>query len=323
MPAVEVIETTKDTMGQLDRAGVRTYHRTWKVRSLYQNEDSKSITATDLLPRRGDLYFTAHSADLGARLHELAAVRVPNSLFWWDVTATYFTAPGIAFVDQGRSSSDGGGAPTDREIKPWERPAQIAIDSDQATKPAVMEMYDPDDNPLPLPVTNSAGDLFDPPVEADDPKIVLNITKNFISYDTSLIFKYKNAINKDAFFGQPAYTWKVKRFGIQNAFEGVHYYVTVHLSLYHRPFTTEGDPSALGDPGGWRQIAYVDRGYQQIKDGKKVRCVDRYGQPAASPQLLNGSGAQLAITATTDVSNAKYRKFKLYRPMDFSKLLLP
>jgi hypothetical protein len=61
-------------------------------------------------------------------------------------------------------------------------------------------------------VTNSAGDLFDPPVEIDDARPVLVAVKNMWPLENiiALSIQYKNAVNTDTFFDAPARTAKVE-----------------------------------------------------------------------------------------------------------------
>lgn len=62
------------------------------------------------------------------------------------------------------------------------------------------------------PIINSAGDLFDPPIEIDDARPVLVAVRNMYPLQNiiDLAIEYKNAVNTDTFYGATARTCKVE-----------------------------------------------------------------------------------------------------------------
>lgn len=111
----------------------------------------------------------------------------------WIVTCTWSPpAPGTS----------GDNPPTE---DPLTRPIKYRLDWASYTKMIGQDIFG-------NPITNSAGDLFNPGPEIDDARPVLVATKNIADLSTiiSLSLDYTNAINTDTFYGAPAYHAKVQ-----------------------------------------------------------------------------------------------------------------
>lgn len=55
-----------------------------------------------------------------------------------------------------------------------------------------------------LPIVNSAGEAYDPPITTDHSDTILRITRNELTYDDAAAAAFRDAVNNDVFLGFPA-----------------------------------------------------------------------------------------------------------------------
>lgn len=196
--------------------------------------------------------------------------------------------------------------PAQNPENPFQRPIEIAW-SNSVYQAVVFQ--DNQGNPI----LNSAGDAFDPPMEADDDRPMLTITRAEPTYDPILTYNYRSAVNADEFWGFPPGVWKMKdRRGTRTynpdaqTASGYYWEVTYEFEL---------------NPLGWtRQI--LDQGLKVAGagGGSSENATDGAGDPAMSPILLDGKGGKLAagqppVFLSFDIFNVlPYDVFGLFDP---------
>jgi len=164
-------------------------------------------------------------------------------------------------------------------------------------------------------ITNSAGDMFDPPVEIDTSRFSIVVEKNLASIPV-WVLSYPNTVNTSSFTVQgltiPAKTAKMSELSISElkTEQGIDFYtLTFRMEL------------ANADEVDW-SINVLDRGFHMFKTPlttpKEItKILDDDSNPVASPQLLDGSGGVLEREATPS-----YRSFDVYHEKDFNLLPL-
>lgn len=236
---------------------VREYTRQFRVQTTSITDDAAVAGSATGVPRLGDPYVTNTSMDVGARVRSVSPQQSGETPFLWVVTVEYSSA----VTDPLRQNAD-----------PILRPAQVEWDANKYQKVVEIDL-------LGRPMKNSAGGWFDPPVEIDDTRLTLTITRAEADFNALVAFAYNDAINLDVFFGGAATCWKCQGIKARSAYENgaAFWWVT-----YPFEFRVEG----------WRK-QMVDKGTWEILDGKVVGMVDEFGMPLTEPQLLNGGGRLL------------------------------
>lgn len=138
-------------------------------------------------------------------------------------------------------------------------------------------------------VRNSAGQQYDPlperPIEGCAECVVtFNTTTNPAAWITA----YTNTVNTNAVWGAPA--GKVLM-GVIEAQKSVEKFQGVNFSYWRVSVPLKFNKN------GWR-LKIIDNGYEYIDSGKKNTVTNDDGYATARPQLLNGSGAKLAVGGT-------------------------
>ncbi|CEF48257.1 unnamed protein product [uncultured bacterium] len=138
-------------------------------------------------------------------------------------------------------------------------------------------------------VRNTAGDPFDPPVEYDDPRLMLTVIRNEPSLPLTML-PYRNAINSDPFAGFDPYFAKALPIQAKNLWHqdaGWYYEVT-----YQFEFLV---PKIGGNVDGYRK-KILSQGYRAISvvSGKQYH-VTYKGIPVNSPVLLDSNGFTLGL----------------------------
>lgn len=152
-------------------------------------------------------------------------------------------------------------------------------------------------------IVNSAGDPYDPPVIREDDRPVLTIVRNELEFDPDLSDLYRGSTNSATFFGRAAGTVKMLPIRAQRLWSAN---LQLNNGFYWRVTYTFHI-----NKDGWKK-KLLDQGYQEVVSGNRKKIlVD--GLPVSSPQLLNGSGAKLAVGGTP-----VYKEFTVHKPRDFS-----
>jgi hypothetical protein len=193
---------------------------------------------------------------------------------------------------------------------------------------------------------NSFGDLFDPPYIDTDYIHVLNMTKNFSTWDLDLEYSYENTVNADDIvlcgFNFPRHCLLCTRFttsGKQQSTENEYYPGSLQF-LYRKQRTLDStDIGGYVDRSkrlgacdgvitgmdlvvpGW-DVAIVDRGFNtknKCDGGKHSRIYMGDGKEAEVAQNLDGRGVMLPIN-TGATYPPFYLPFQPKREADFDAL---
>lgn len=202
-------------------------------------------------------------------------------------------------IDATKNSDDGRqflvtavfGVP-DEEDDPLDEPAEIKWSLDADSKIVEYDIFG-------RAILNSAGDPFSDPVEIDDMRPVLSVSRNEPSFNYSLAYSYKDAVNADFFFGAPPGTVKVANIGSTRKFkENYGYYYTNEYTFHF-------------NPQGW-DVILLDQGFREKVSGKKKN-IEVQGKEVTEAHLLNGQGAKLP-----EGGNPQYGRWRVYPRLPFS-----
>ncbi|QDV34009.1 hypothetical protein [Tautonia plasticadhaerens] len=192
------------------------------------------------------------------------------------------------------------------EESPLEEPAEVAID--WAPRERVVERAWAEDGGswgLTGVITNSAGDVFDPPVVRDDSRPILRISTNEPSYPIALAGLYRDTVN-DADVSIGGHTFaaktlkaaapKARRQWSPNVAGGFYWRIDYEFEINEETWVHQ----------------QLDNGFRYLDSGSFKQALSSDGQPASSPVLLDGSGAQLAAGG-----DPVALEFDLYEPRSF------
>lgn len=165
-----------------------------------------------------------------------------------------------------------------------------------------------------VPILNTAGDPFDPPLPRNRRTIVFEITRLERYFDPDLIDQYEDAVNATEWLGRPAESFKVLSItGDCNWVDDVGGYAwtVVYTIGYRKPVETSAGPVS-----GWADLVLNAGLRQKVAGARKQITVDN--APVASPVPLKADG-----TAAAPADDPVYLTFKLCQTADFDELDLP
>lgn len=263
----------------------RSYTEVYRVITNSAFDDTNTVRFASGVPAYGE----ALSTDPGVYVtNKTAELRdESNSRYNWNVTVTY-GAEDDSCSDQQYDS-------------PLDEPAQVS-----GTTATFSKVIDKDVNGK--PIASSAGELFDPPIEIDDHRHVVRITKNVAktAFNLETLSGLKDCLNDSEFWGMEAgkvkfvsFDWEKKYLGTCAAF---YFVVTFEFEV---------------DPKGY-DLVLIDRGFSELNSAgtdKKVILGDD-GQPLNQPSFLDGAGKKLAA----DLDPVELDPFEIYEKKSFSPL---
>lgn len=306
--SVLTVKEIGHTSGDVDDKLARRYTRTFQVVCDSTLDGPYQVGSALGIPRIGDIYATPTEFDFGARCTSVKPERDTDNLILWTVTAEYSNKSENPEKSQAK--------------KPLERRAKISWQQEDSQRPLqkatlIVENDDGTITEFPdSPIKNSASDHYDPPVEIQDPKVVLQIVKNQATFSPQLAFEYRKAVNADPFFGAAPGQWKVKQITGEEAFEeGLVYWVVT----YRFDFREDGWDIVLLD-AGYNERVVADSTGPTIKYDKKV-IVGKDQTPLAKPSPLNGRGVPLDVDAPDEAY--VYTRWSHYPKKPYSALTLP
>lgn len=286
-----VREHTEDRDGEYNDRGERTYRRSFTVEMENATDGPELILPHPDIPQRFSSYIPASGeVDLGATCQVIRVSPKDRSRNIWTVIASYTT------------KTD----PT--QFDPLERPAEISYTGTSVSQPIIQDMHG---NAL----INSAGDLFDPPPDDSEGRLLLKITVNIdlALWDAELDVSMNNTVNQAPFFVRgKIYKKRHVKFNRssavskwENGFE--FWQVTYEFEL--RPerippnsylVLTGGsyavDPPVINAVTSYAWTRFIlDRGFRVLGAGgiRNIALDDKLAQPYSSAVLLNGAGQKL------------------------------
>lgn len=292
MAVTSATEIWDSRQGSIDQQGQRSYTREYRVITDDWTDGPKVVRQATGIPRVGDPYAPSGTeTDTAAVVTSVTPRQNPEHPTVWLVRVEYRTRQ----IDPLQANED-----------PLDRPAQI----EWSFVPYRKVVWEDIDNNA---IDSSAGEPFDPPVEIDDSRPVLRITRNESGFDPARAVEYQDAVNDAAFFGGAVGQVKVASISASNQFEaGIEFWRVSYEFHFRRE--------------GWA-LKVLDRGFLRLTAGARTLATlpahDASGgkildQPVSAPILLDGAGAPLAVGGTP-----QYRTFNVYKSKDFSVLGLP
>lgn len=262
MPAVSIIEVNTGRTGSDSNSLDRSYKRVFQVEMDSTRADPPEVLAASAppfgaLPALYSFYTPGDDPDLwdpDSWCHDRTATVKQNSRFW-EVVCSYSTK-----LDRPDLNA---------QVSPELRPSEIEFDTITVGVPLLYDVNG-------LPILNSAGDLFDPPLEMEETRMLIRITRNvaFGGFDPDFYARFQNTVNSTAFFGLKIWQVKCRKVRSVRFFEdGTYFYrITGEFEVSYRtaPVTTiwpnEVDPLEETDTVSLAWMRYVlDRGFREIK----------------------------------------------------------
>ncbi len=287
MSIVAVNELFEGREAQENEKGQRFYTRVFQVVTDDPNDGPLTAARATGVPRRGALYSAGNEVDLAARVRRITPSQNPESPRLWEIRIEYDTVR------------------EEQDENPLNRPYEVNWDFAQFTRPVWRDIFG-------NAILNSARQYYDPPVEIDDSRPVLSVTRNEGGFNPGLAIEFQDAINSDTFLGFSPGTVKVAKIAAQSQFENNWFYWRV---TYEFNFRREG----------WN-ISILDQGRYELRNGKPVpiREFDTSGveipfSHVTDPVPLNGAGLRLPNPSPDTVI---YGTYQVYRERDFSFLNL-
>jgi len=261
---------------------VRRYTRVFRAVTDSNTDEAATVLAYQSCPSLGSIY----PHDISAYCRRVRARNESFSKRVWIVTCAY--------------SSE-----YEREENPLADPAHITWNSEQFQRPCYEDRNG-------KAILNSAGDYFDPTIEADDSRWTVTVRKN-LAWVPSWLLNYRDAVNSTSFQldGITFSTGQAKMQAIQigpwqerNDISFRVISMTMHLKRE-----------------GWA-LRILDQGFRE-KDPQTRELSDitndKDGNKPTVPALLNGQG-QALVDPTPE--NAVILSFDLYEERDFRFLPL-
>jgi hypothetical protein len=262
MAVVSCTEIFEGQDGEFNARGLsRRYTRNFSVKTDDGLDGAAVVVAYLSLPALYSSYTSGNDIDTAAYVDNVRAQRLGPKL--WHATVDYSTIT----PDAGQNVEN-----------PVDRAATVRWSSQSYQVPVTQDING-------TPILNSAGDPFDPPVEREDKRRILNYSRFENSYSQIFADLYENAVNEDVFMGadpgycrcnhihgerhyeKGAYTWKVD---------------------YEFEFRREG-----------YEIPVLDQGFRYLDSNDVAQTIrDGQGTPVSSPALLNGIGGLLTDSAS-------------------------
>lgn len=286
MAIVSVVETMGRSVS-LDREANIKLERRYIVQSDLTDESELLVRVAPGIPR----LFTLHPNEPFAVVSNIDATQREDPWFW-DVTVTYANLP---LDDQDAEN-------------PLDRAPIISYSTAKFQRIA----YKTIDN---IPITNSALEMFDPPLMIDDSRPVIRIQRNLDSFDIGLAARYRDAINADSFLGLPRFCVKV------DSISGTQERAKVTVDGVEQTITYWNVQAEFHlNEDTW--IAQVlDAGYCELSygaDGRPIRSriySEENGANLCQPVPLNGGGSQIGRG-----EDPSYLQFRVYKELPFSVL---
>jgi hypothetical protein len=268
-----------------DQTWKRYYTRTWIVLTDDPRVGAGSVLAATPVSI-GQTYDTGTEHDTGAFCASVSASPTEEDGMQWEVTAEYGPYDATEFPEN-----------------PQLRDPEISWEYQRSQEAADREAGDPNADPPPKPVKNSAGDSFDPPLLKDVRRPILKLVRNEANFDPLLAYFYHDKVNSTPFFGADPGFVKVEGITPQRVFSHtIGWYWSVQ---YEFLFDFRGqDPQVL------------NQGFKRLDaNGQRVLCTDDNGEVVTTPVWLDEEGQQIPPDG-----EPVYLQFAIYERIDFSFL---
>lgn len=156
-----------------------------------------------------------------------------------------------------------------------------------------------------VPILNTAGDPFNPPLEIERMCLNLTVHRNEVAPNIQTLVGLSNKVNLATWNGFAAKTVKV--LPIELPFQE---YDNESGQLYY-PMKYNFDI----DPNNWK-AKVLNQGFRELKSGKIIKIIGDDNEPVDDPVLLKTDGSKVAYPATS--STIVIREFDVFATTDFS-----
>lgn len=310
MAVIEFIEHIDGRSGSINDMREREYTRTFKAVASRATDGPEIIRTHPACPRPWSIYVAPSGiADTGSWCRDVSFHVDPNDPYTWTITANYSSKvqrPDLNLIEN-----------------PLLRPADISWGS---TKEMVPMEHDADG----YPVRNTAGDLFDPPLERVRTIMILRISKNQADYNALFYVDYEDAVNEKPFFTFAKWQVKCEHIhGVRQFENGILYWKVdyeFHIKKAHLKADAPGGDARMKDPSyAWSKFV-LNRGWREkdtLNGGTKP--ILAYGQPVQSPAFLNLDGKAINVPPIPPrlSGDPVWLQFAPNPIMDFNLLNLP
>lgn len=265
MAVVSFLEIWNGRDGEDDDERQRSYRRVFRVVCSSTLDGPVTIKAHAACPAIGTIYVGANGeTDTGAFCRKRRCIQSQDDPFVWTVEVEYSSI----VVDFDRTNEN-----------PLLEPVDIEWGQAQYQKAIEIDLVGD-------PLESSSGEPYDPPVEIDDSRPVLRISRNLGGFDPALAIFYQDAVNSDVFLGAAPLTAKIMTLTASLQFRNIPYWRVSGEVHFRRE--------------GWRKQV-LDQGFSHFdSNGVLTKNIDPLkGTPYPHPLKLNGIGELL----TSSVSN--------------------
>lgn len=332
--AITVTSVTEDMdarKGGRDDSGNRTYTRSWTVQL-----DVSQATAAELDAIEWEVetalpvvLYQRHPAWPGAIARTLEVIRLGEHGLW-RATVGYNSAPFPARGDGGASdpagpmenSSETPSTNNDNSQKATLRPPEISFTRKEYTKVLSSEVG------TGTFILNTAGDPYDPPLEVERSRMVVNLKFwREPSWFSLSYFGFWDTINSANYvlFGQtfPAKTLRVTNIDIKTIWDQGEVNIATPPAPPNNVQTLkliyEVNVQLEWNPDSWvKKVLNAGKRQKKTINGvvKAVAIADDHGQPISDPVPLDANGVPVAPGGTLI-----YQTWEAYQQMSFATLL--
>lgn len=242
---------TSERKGPIFELVNRRYKRVLVVETNDINDGPEIILNTPGMPQLGSSYALGNDFDTIAVCVDLQCEPDPNSPYVWKVSALYDSS---RTVDLGLSN-------------PLNLPAEITWTFAKYEYPLQRDANG-------VPMANSSGERFDPPLTVEVSRPILTVSRNEASYNEEIAIAYQDAVNSDTFGPAEPLQAKISMITGQRMVDiGIQYWkVTYEIEFQVRTFC----------------LFVIDQGFRNIAGYLFRDPIDF--SPLANPTFLNGNG---------------------------------
>lgn len=280
----ELIEGRESTRGT---EGKRTYSRSFHVLTDDKDDGPRTVRTAAGIPNMYAPYSVGNDTDLGALVISKNVSPVEGQTKLWRVEVEYSSE----LPEQTEEEED--------DENPLNQPARWQWGF-RTVQRVVREDLNGD------LIANKAGQVFDPPLQVEEYRPVLTVTRNEASFNIALASDYVGAINSDNFLGVAPKYARLTNLGASSAkADSGGTYVEVNYEI-----------EFARDP--WNPVKLPNIGFMELDDdGNLVNARDNDEEFANEPVKLDADGKRLA-----DGAKAIPVEFDIYPERPFAVLNL-
>lgn len=318
MAIISVTTISAGRTAEYDDEFRQTYEKVFRVVTDSALDEQATVLAANGIPLRHSIYYDLNGVVNRFALCEKVSARVEDEEYplQWLVTASYSTKRWDEIRRKGGPDQQN---QNQQPENPLNDPPDVSYDFQ-----AYQDVIDKDLGTPSLPVTNSAGERFNPAKEAPMPLIVLTIVKNEANYSPATAINYYGAVNSDEFFGFSIGTVMCMGIKGQSEYKNDYFFFKVTYVFHVRPhvLSVENQIGTVVEIKGWAiDEAPLDHGRRQLVAGKLVD-ITKNGVPV-DDYLLDGAGVASTTGRPiylTNPINGGNQKFVFYTRRNFAAL---